>query len=64
MGSQIVGMLGVRKFWLVGFRNGKICDKGLQLHQTNTLNTEGLSCKRSFKLLHFVWKLTGLAGQV
>ena len=24
MGSQIVGSLGVRKFWLVGFENGKI----------------------------------------
>ena len=24
MGSQIVGSLGVRKFWQVGFRKGKI----------------------------------------
>ena len=24
MGLQIVGILGVRKFWLVGFKNGKI----------------------------------------
>ena len=25
MGSQIVGILGERKFWLVGLKNGKIC---------------------------------------
>ena len=29
MGSQIVGSLGVGKFWLLGFKNGKIQgDKG------------------------------------
>ena len=27
MGSQIVGILGLRKFWLVGFKNGKIRGK-------------------------------------
>ena len=27
MGSQIAGILGVRKFWLAGFRNGKIRGK-------------------------------------
>ena len=27
MGSQIVGILGVRKFWLVGFKNGKVRGK-------------------------------------
>lgn len=27
MASQIVGILGVRKFWLVGFKNGKIGGK-------------------------------------
>ena len=27
MGSQFVRILGVRKFWLVGFKNGKICSK-------------------------------------
>ena len=27
MGSQIVRMLGLSKFWLVGFKNGKIHGK-------------------------------------
>ena len=27
MGSQIVRILGVRKFWLVAFKNGKIRGK-------------------------------------
>ena len=27
MGSQIDGILGIRKFWLVGFKNGKIRGK-------------------------------------
>ena len=27
MGSQTVGILGVRKFWLVGYKNGKIRGK-------------------------------------
>ena len=27
MGSQIARILGVRKFWLVGFKNGKIHTK-------------------------------------
>ena len=27
MRSQIVGILGVRKFWLGGFKNGKISGK-------------------------------------
>ena len=33
MGSQIVGILGVRKFWLVGFKNGKIRGKKKKLLQ-------------------------------
>ena len=26
-GRKFVGIFGVRKFWLVGFKNGKICGK-------------------------------------
>ena len=33
IGSQIVGILGVRKFWLVGFKNGKICGKKKLLNE-------------------------------
>ena len=35
MGSQIVRILGLRKFWLVGFKNGNICSRKNCFHREN-----------------------------
>ena len=36
MGSQIVGIWGVREFWLVGFKNGKIRGKKKSCYRKNS----------------------------